>query len=222
MAEAALRAAAAIEQVMPARLRRRVQALLATTVPLTARDAAIPPSVLALLALACRDGERLRFGYVDRVGQDSGRHVEPYRLVCTGRRWYLVAHDLDRQDWRSFRVDRMHDPLPTGRHSTPPDPPDAARFVSDAVSRAPYRWQVRVVMDAPADVVAGLVPPTVAVIEPIDDERCLLVSGADSLDGIVLHLAMLDIPFTALEPPELREHCATLARRLHRAARATR
>jgi predicted DNA-binding transcriptional regulator YafY len=218
--EAALRATAAIEQVMPTRLRRRVQALLATTVPLTATDSVVRPAVLAQLALACRDGERLRFGYVDRAGQDSRRHVEPYRLVCTGRRWYLVARDLDRADWRSFRVDRLHDPVPTGRHSTPANPPDAARFVSDAVSRGPYRWQVRVVMHAPAAVLTDRTPPTVAVIEAIDDERCLLTSGGDSLDYIALHLAMLNVPFTPVEPPELRDRCAALARRLHDAARS--
>ncbi len=216
--EAALRAAAAIEQVMPTRLRRRVQALLATTVALTATDAVVEPSVLALLALACRDGERLRFGYVDRSGVDSRRHVEPYRLVSTGRRWYLVARDIDRDDWRSFRVDRLHDPQPTGRHSTPADPPDAGRFITNALSTGPYRWQARVLMAAPAAVVASRIPPTVAVIEAIDDERCLLISGSDSLDAIAFHLAMLDVPFTPLEPPELRDHCATLARRLHDAA----
>jgi predicted DNA-binding transcriptional regulator YafY len=218
--EAALRAGAAIEQVMPTRLRRRVQALQATTVALTANDAVVAPSVLAQLALACRDGERLRFRYVDRSGQDSQRHVEPYRLVSTGRRWYLVARDLDRDDWRSFRVDRLHDPLPTGRHSPPADPPDAARFVASGLSQGPYRWRARVVMHAPAAVVTSLMPPTVAVIESIDDERCLLISGGDSLDFIVLHLALLNVPFTPLEPPELRDRCAALAQRLHDAATA--
>jgi predicted DNA-binding transcriptional regulator YafY len=218
--EAALRAGAAIEQVMPARLRRRVQALQATTVALTRSDSVVAPSLLALLALACRDGERLRFGYVDRSGQDSQRHVEPYRLVSTGRRWYFVARDLDRDDWRSFRVDRVHDPLPTGRHSAPADPPDAARFVSAALSDGPYRWHVRAVIHASATIVVGMVPPTVAVIEAIDDERCLLIAGGDSLDFILLHLATLDVPFTPLEPPELRARCAALAERLNAAATA--
>lgn len=176
--------------------------------------------MLALLALACRDSERLRFGYVDRSGQDSRRHVEPYRLVSTGRRWYFVARDIDRDDWRSFRVDRVHDPLPTGRHSPPTDPPDAARFVSAALSDGPYRWHVRAVLHAPAAIVTNMVPPTVAVIEAIDDERCMLVAGGDSLDFILLHLAILDVPFTLLEPPELRDRCTALAQQLHAAATA--
>ncbi|HEY3607656.1 MAG TPA: WYL domain-containing protein [Pseudonocardiaceae bacterium] len=221
IADAALRAAAAIDQVMPARLRHRVHALRAATVTLSGTDSAIESSVLAMLALACRDGERLRFGYVDRAGQHSRRHVEPHRLVCTGRRWYLVARDVDRDDWRSFRVDRLDDPLPTGRHSPPTDPPDAARFVSEAVATRQYQWQARVLMSAPADVVAGLVPPTVAVIEAVDDRRCLLISGSDSLDAIALHLALLDVPFTPLDPPELRDRCAVIAERLQHAARST-
>lgn len=218
--EAAVRAAAAIEQVMPNRLRRRVQALQATTVALTANDPVVEPSALALLALACRDGERLRFRYVDRTGAPSRRHVEPHRLVSTGRRWYLVARDIDRDAWRSFRIDRLHDPLPTGRHSAPADPPDAALFVRDAVSTRPYRWQARVLMEASADIVASLVPPTVAVIEAIDDQRCLLIVGADSLDAIAVHIATLNLPFIPLEPPELRHRCAALAQRLHHAAQS--
>ncbi|MET0132324.1 MAG: WYL domain-containing protein [Kibdelosporangium sp.] len=212
--EAALRAAAAIEQVMPARLRRRVEALRATTVALTSRDAAVSPSVLALLALACRDSERLRFSYVDHAGKETKRHVEPHRTVYTGRRWYLVARDVDRDDWRSFRVDRLRDPLPTGRHTTPVDPPDAASFVSEAVSSQPYRWRVKVLLAAPAGVVADRVPPTVALVEAVDSENCLLTTGGDSLDAIVLHLAILNLPFTPLEPPDLGARCAELADRL--------
>ncbi|HLI40505.1 MAG TPA: WYL domain-containing protein [Streptosporangiaceae bacterium] len=217
--EAAARAAAAIDQVLPSRLRRRVQALTATTVPLHGpAEPAVEPEVLALLALACRQNERLRFGYVSGSGDDSRRHAEPYRLVCTGRRWYLVARDLGSGEWRSFRVDRMRDPLPTGVRSRPPDPPDAARLVSEGISCGPYRWRARVLLEAAADVVAAMVPPTVAVIEAVDERRCVLISGSDSLDAIALHCAVLGVPFTPLHPPELRDRCAALAARLHQAA----
>jgi predicted DNA-binding transcriptional regulator YafY len=219
-AEAAARAAAAIDQVMPSRLRRRVEALTQTTVPLPASGPSVEPAVLACLAVACRHGERLRFGYRNGAGLQTRRHVEPYRLVSTGRRWYLVAHDLDKLQWRSFRVDRLGDPLPTGVRSRPPRPPDAARFVSEGISTRPYRWRARVRLDAPADVVAGLVPSTVAVVEAMDEQHCLLTSGSDSLDAIALHLAGLGIPFTPLEPPQLRERCLILAERLHQAAQS--
>jgi predicted DNA-binding transcriptional regulator YafY len=218
MEGAATRAAAAMDQIMPSRLRRRVEALIATTVPLRAAESVIEPDVLALLALACAHGEQLRFRYLNGSGEDRRRHVEPYRLVFTGRRWYLVARDLDKSEWRSFRLDRLREPRPTGVRSPPADPPDAARFVSEGISSGPYRWRARVLLDAPADVVASMVPSTVAVVEAVDDRRCVLTSGSDSLDSIALHLALLDVPFTPLEPPELRERCEALAARLLQAA----
>jgi predicted DNA-binding transcriptional regulator YafY len=195
-----------------------VEALTVATVPLVPAEPSIEPNDLALVALTCQQSERLRFRYRNGSGQDSRRHVEPYRLVYTGRRWYLVAHDLDKSEWRSFRLDRMEDILSTGAWSRPADPPDAARFVSEGLSSGPYRWRARVLLDAPADVVAGMVPSTVAVVEAIGEGRCLLTSGSDSLDMIALHLARLGIPFTPLEPAELRDRCAVLAERLSQAA----
>lgn len=221
MEEAAVRAAAVMERVLPSRLRLRVDALHAAVVPLRpprSADHAVRPQALALLALACRDAERLRFGYVDAQGRPSKRHVEPYRLVSTARHWYLVARDVDRGDWRSFRLDRLTDPLPTGQRSRPADPPDAARFVAEGIASGAYRYQARVLMGAPADVLADRIPGNVAVIEAVDDRQCLLISGSDHLDAIVMHLALLDLPFTPLEPPELRERCAELFRRLRKAA----
>jgi hypothetical protein len=112
----------------------------------------------------------------------------------------------------------MEDVRPTGARSRPADPPDAARFVSEGISSGPYRWRARVLLEAPASVVAAMVPSTVAVVEAIGERQCLFTSGSDSLDMIALHLARLGIPFTPLEPPELRERCAALAGRLSQAA----
>lgn len=218
MAEAATRAAAVIERVLPDRLRRRVDALHSAVVSLPSGTPPVAPGLLALIALACQDSERLRFSYTDGEGRETRRHAEPYRLVSAGRRWYLVARDIDKDAWRSFRLDRMQDPLPTGQRSRPADPPDAARFVSEGMSTSPYRWQVRVLLDAPVEVVAARVPPTTAVIEAAGDTQCILISGSDSLDAIVMHLLMLDVPFTPLSPPELRTRCAALSRRLATAA----
>jgi predicted DNA-binding transcriptional regulator YafY len=220
LADAAARAAAAIDQVLPTRLRRRVEAVMETTVPLPAP--AFSHNTLTFLAQACQASERVRFVYRGGSGNVSRRHVLPYRLVSTNSRWYLVAHDVDKGEWRSFRVDRIDEPRGTGVRSRPADPPDAARFVSEGISVAPYRYQARVLLDAPVEVVAAMVPATVAVIEAVDEGHCLLTSGSDHLDAIVLHLAELDIPFTPIDPPELRARCAVLAARLNAAAQAQR
>jgi len=224
MEEAAVRAAAIIERVLPGRLKVRADALRAAVVPLAGvrpDDAAVRPETLALLALACRDGERIRFGYTDGEGTQSSRHVEPFRLVVTARRWYLVAHDLDKGEWRSFRLDRLERPRPTGQRSRPADPPDAARFVAEGIAAGAYRYQARVLVAAPADVVAARIPGLGAVVEAVSESECLVISGSNYLDMIALHFAALDLPFTPIEPPELRARCAALSRRLGEAAAST-
>jgi predicted DNA-binding transcriptional regulator YafY len=227
MEEAEVRAAAVIERVLPARLRARVDALRAAVVPLRGvrpDAAAVRPETLALLALACRDGERIRFGYTDAEGTASSRHAEPYRLVVTARHWYLVARDLDKGEWRSFRLDRLERPLRTGHRARPagtpeaPDAPDAARFVAEGIAAGAYRYQARVLVAAPADVVAARIPGLGAVVEAVSESACLVISGSNYLDMIALHFASLDLPFTPLEPPELRARCAALSRRLGEAA----
>ena len=144
IAESSVRVLAKVVQVMPARLRRRVHALGAMTVPAswesmgsTARET-VDPEVLTTVALACRDTERIRFSYTAAGGEQTGRHVEPHRLVLLGRRWYLVGYDLDRQGWRSYRLDRLTGPDGTGARFRPRELPaaDAAAFVQPA-SRAP-------------------------------------------------------------------------------------
>ncbi|HEY2638768.1 MAG TPA: YafY family protein [Streptosporangiaceae bacterium] len=216
--EASVRALAKLEQVLPSRLRERAMAVSQATVPLTGPGAAVDADVLTAIARACRNTERLVFGY--RRGQESElaeRRVEPHRLVQAGYRWYLVARDLDREEWRTFRADRIFSPRLTGIRFEPRDPPDAAAFVANAVTTAPYRYHARVRVQAPANVVAGLVPPTVAVIEAVSADSCLLTSGSDSLDSLAFHIAMIGCDFTVLDPPELTERMEALAARLQQA-----
>lgn len=215
--ETSVRTLVKLEQVLPARLRHRVAALHATTVPLTASAPTVDPGALAVIAGACRDLERLRFGYRDRDETASDRRVEPHRLVHTGRRWYLMGWDVDREDWRTFRVDRLDDVQATGWRFTPRDPPDAATYVSQAVSAAPYQYRARVRLQAPAHVVAERVPPTVGLVERAGEDACVLTTGSDSLDALVIHLALLGVDFRVLEPPELADHVRVLADRLARA-----
>ena len=129
--EASVRALAKLEQVLPSRLRYRVRSLSAATVPLPAGDGpVVDPGRLTVLAVAIASREQVRFGYQSGDGTASTRLAEPHRLVCAGRRWYLLAYDNDRQDWRIFRIDRIGDLRPTGAR-TPPRP----RHREDAAGR---------------------------------------------------------------------------------------
>jgi len=216
--EASMRALAKLEQVLPSRLRDRAMSVSQATVPLAAPGPPVDSEVLVVIARACRHLERLEFGYHTRSGQPSQRLVEPYRLVQAGYRWYLVALDTERDDWRTFRADRIGEPRLTGVRFVPRDPPDAAAFVARAVTTAPYRYQARVLVHAPAATVAALVPPTVGVLESAGSDSCILTSGSDSLDALAFHVAMLDAEFTVLEPPELTGRLRSLAARMNAGA----
>ena len=215
--EASVRALAKIDQVLPSRLRERAAAISQMTVPLAGVAPILTAETLTALARACRSRERLAFGYRNYDGETTQRLVEPYRLVQAGYRWYLVAHDLERSDWRTFRADRIDAPRLTGVRFVLPEPPDAAALVARSVTTAPYRHQARIMVHAPADEVARLVPPTVGMIEPAGAGRCVLTTGSDSLDAIAVHAGILGFPITVLEPAELAERMRDLGDRLTRA-----
>lgn len=219
--EASLRALVKLEQVLPPRLRRRVNTLRAYTVPVP-REAVAPtvdPAVLTTLAAASRDRERVRFDYRDHGGTATPRTVEPYRLVNWGRRWYLLAWDADRQDWRIFRVDRMQPRGPTGPRFPPRELPDGdvAAYVSARVSAAAWRYRVRVTVHAPAEAVADRISPAVGTVDPVDDRTCVLHTGADTVGTLAVYLGMLGADFEVTEPPELVAELRQLADRYARA-----
>lgn len=218
--ETSVRALAKLEQVLPARLRPRVGALHAATVSLPVGGPTVDASVLTTIAAACRDHERLRFGYGDRAGTETERSVEPLRLVHTGRRWYLVAFDLDRAGWRTFRVDRVTGvPAPSFRF-TPRDPPadDLAAYVSRQISSAPYPHQLVLRVAASASVLSARIPPTVGAVEPIDEHSCRVRIGANTLDTVPYHLAQWGYDFVVEEaPPGLVERLREVAERFARA-----
>jgi predicted DNA-binding transcriptional regulator YafY len=218
--ETSVRALAKLERVMPSRLRRRINALGSATVPYAFTGPAVDPEALAAIAGACRDHERLRFGYRSHDGEQTRRVVEPHRLVHTGRRWYLVAWDAARADWRTFRVDRIERPA-ADRRFAPREPPaeDIAAYVSRAVSATRDRYQARVVLHAPLAEVEPRVPPTVGTLEPIDARRCLLYTGSDWLAGLAVYVAEIGVDFEVLDPPEFVERVKDLAGRFGRAAR---
>jgi predicted DNA-binding transcriptional regulator YafY len=216
--EASVRALAKIDQVLPPQLRRRVETLGAVMVPMTGFEApAVSAAALTLLASACRDRQRVRFDYTTRDGAAARREAEPHRLVHTGRRWYLVAYDLGRADWRTFRVDRMTPHEPIGPRFEPREPPseDAAAWASWELGVDQYRYQVRFVMHAPMAVVAERVAPGSGVVEAIDDRTCALNTGSNSLDALLLHVAVMGFEFEVAEgPEELRERVREVAGRL--------
>ncbi|SDS81342.1 helix-turn-helix transcriptional regulator [Microlunatus soli] len=145
-----LSAMAKLEQVLPRNLRRRVSALQQYTIPAVRADAQVQADVLATLALGCRDHERLRFGYTSAHGVQSRRLVEPHSLVPRERRWYLIAWDVDRDDWRTFRIDRLADLAPTGVRVAPRElsPQAAAELVTVSVGSGPQRFNATVRMRA--------------------------------------------------------------------------
>jgi predicted DNA-binding transcriptional regulator YafY len=217
--ETSVRALVKLEQVLPSRLRHRVNALQSVTVPLIGAGPTVDPGTLATIATACRDHQRLRFDYRSHDGEPSIRTAEPHRLVHTGRRWYLVAWDTERQDWRTFRVDRLEPRMPMGPRFAPrPAPPDPATYTSFAVSNAAYPYRARLLMHAPAEVVAQIVTPTSGVVEAVDDRTCVLQTGSHTLDSLAIHVAVLGFDFEVYEPPELVDHIRILAERLLRAA----
>ncbi|WP_336215204.1 helix-turn-helix transcriptional regulator [Nonomuraea sp. LPB2021202275-12-8] len=219
--ETSLRALAKLERVLPSRLRHRVNALQSMTVPMTGIVPTVDADTLSAIAAACRDHEGLRFDYNTQDGTASTRLVEPYRLVATGRRWYLVAYDTGRDDWRIFRVDRLRLRTPGGPRFEPRDPPDTdlAGYAARKISSAPYRYQGRFTVHAPAAAVAERVTPAAATIEPVDASTCLLTAGANSLDELAFWLATLGVPFEVHQPPELAAHLQVLSGRLADAAR---
>ena len=222
--EASLGALAKLEQLLPTRLRRRVNAMQASMLPVPGNGPGprVDPAVLAVLAVACRDRERLRLVYRDHHGTVGRRAVEPCRLVSWGRRWYLVAWDLDREGWRILRVDRV-DPAtvtPTGLRFTPrelPEGGDLAAYVSRRVSAAAWRYHARVRVHAPAEEVRGRIPSAAGAVEMIDERTCLLDTGADTLETLAVYLGMLGADFEVGAPPELVEHLRDLADRYRRA-----
>jgi predicted DNA-binding transcriptional regulator YafY len=212
--EAALRALAKLDQVMPPRLRGEVRAVHGATETLLAPGVEIDPELLVTLARACRDAVRVRFQYVDRRRSERERTVEPVRMVTTGRRWYLMAWDVDRDGWRTFRLDRMREVTATARRFRAREHPDPVAYVQQSVTEAPYAYLARVRVHAEADQVRQLVPPQVGRVEDDGDGWCLLVTGGDDLDSLAAHVAWLGFEVEVLEPPELRQAAARLARRL--------
>lgn len=215
--ESSVRALAKLEQVLPSHLRRRVSTLQAATVAIHDDAPTVDAGVLTALAAACRACERLRFDYLSRSGAESLRLVEPHRLVCWNQRWYLVAWDMEREDWRTFRVDRLRPRTPTGPRFAPRDPPegDVATFLYNRIGSTMWPIQAQVLVYAPAEDVAGKI---MGLVEAVDEHSCLLRIGGESIPLLAVWIGVVDAEFKVLEPAELKDYVARLAKRYRRAA----
>lgn len=217
--ETSVRALVKLEQVLPSRLRHRVNAMQTATVSIASTGPTVDAEVLTAIAGAIRANERLRFDYSNRDGSASVRTTEPHRLVAWGRRWYLVAWDNDRQDWRTFRVDRITPRTPTGPRFAPRELPEenVTDFVQRGVGSAVWHYRARVLIHASADYVKARLPIPITP-EVVDDESCIVEVGSDAPHQLGLYLGLLDVDFEVLDAPELAEAFRKLGDRYYRAA----
>jgi predicted DNA-binding transcriptional regulator YafY len=218
--EASVRALVKLEQMLPSRLRHRVDAMRAATVSVPGTGPTVDPAVLSVIAGAIRASERLRFDYFDHDRRQTIRISEPERLVVWGRRWYLLAWDVDRDDWRTFRVDRIEPKTPTGPRFRPRTltDDDAARHVQRSAGTATWRYRARLRIHARAEEVRALLPLAVDVWADGSDS-CIIEAGSDSPHQLALYVGLLDTDFEIVEPPDLADAFLRLAERYRRAAR---
>jgi len=218
--DAGLRALGKLEQVLPTRLRRRMRGLHAAMVPLGIGGPPVDAERLSALAGACRDHVRVAFDYQGHDGRRSARDVEPHALVCSAARWYLLAWDGGRGDWRTFRVDRIGGRMRTGPRFLPRQVPDGgpAAYVSRAVGSDAYAVRARVVLHAPLARMAERIPPLAGRLTALDDARCLLETGAHAPEMLAVWIAAFGVEFEVLAPMALAASLEGVAGRLRRAA----
>lgn len=214
--EAALRALTKLERVMPARLARRVDAMREAILPLQPGGPLIDASLLSTLAMACRDQVGVSFRYGDSHHRKSEREVDPLALVAVSGRWYLIAWDNGREDWRTFRLDRILGAPVPGRHFRPRPAPagDLHDYVTRSLAIEPYLVRIEVVIHGQPDLIRRRIPPAAAQVETIDGNTCLLRFGAPTLDGAIYWLMALELPFEVREPPALRARLVAALERL--------
>lgn len=216
--ESSVRALAKLEQVLPTRLRHQIAAIGTATIPVLQHSGRqVDSAALAVLASGCRDHEVVSFDYQGRDGVRTARRVEPHSLVNGYGRWYLIAYDLDRADWRTFRVDRLSAAAPTRVHCAPRTlpAPDVRSFLARTITEAPYKYTAEATVDAPAETVTARLAMTIpGRISAIDEHTCTVRLGADSLDVIAQQLVALGADFTVDGPAELLGYLRTVGRRL--------
>lgn len=211
LGQPALRALTTLDRVLPPQVRGDVAAISEVLDVSISRPAAVASPVLVTLARAVRDLSQLRVDYERRDGYRSTRRLEPYRVVSVDGRWYLFAYDLEREDWRTFRLDRMHEVrASTFRYRPRPTPENIEEYVRDSLSARPAGYQARVRFARPRAEVAPLIPELVGRVEADGEDACILSMGSTDARWTALHLAHLGLPIEVLEPPELHDEITAL------------
>jgi len=211
----ALRLLAKLDHLLPPRLRRRASALHAVTLSLHVGQPLVDASLLTALATACRDNLCLSYAYRDHVGDVSQRHVQPLRLVNYGRRWYLVAWDASRDDWRTFRADRIEGAPEVGVPFVPCTPPaDVAARIERGIAYAPFNCRVTLRLVGDAQTLAASIPTWCGILEPEDDRHCLLRVGAESPEALIAQVLMVGHPAQLVEGHELLPQLAVVLGRM--------
>jgi len=218
MEETAIGLLAKLDQVLPNRLRKRASALHAVTISLASAQTVPPVDVLARIASACRDNMRIKLSYKDRDGKSTSRIIEPLRLAHTGSRWYLVAWDTQREDWRTFRVDRIERLISSGPQFVPRKfPEDIATYVQRSIRHVSYRYRVRLRLQGTIETLQKQVPRWCGSLEAGENGTCTLTTGADSVEMLAATLVMTATEFEVLDAPELIPELRKIAERLTRA-----
>lgn len=212
--EASLSAMGKLEQVLPPRIRQRVEDFSEATVTVPGYPVRVDPVVVAVVTRASRERQRVRFSYRDARGAESERHAEPLRMVHTGRRWYLVAYDMDREDWRSFRVDRMKDARPTGMRSMRRPAPDPVEMINQGVAVDVYSRSAEVILHVPIDIAQRMIPITIGRLEEEGSDRSRLLIGADEMGWLASFLVSLGVPFDVVSPDDLKAELVALGKEL--------
>lgn len=218
--EPGMRALVKLQQMLPARLQRRVGALEDSVETVPPRTIEVEIDLLMLIATTCRDRQELRFHYTRYDGESTQRQIEPHRVVHTRGHWYLLGWDTERRDWRTFRIDRISDArIRPGPGFRPRKITNAAERVSVGAASALWRYRATVIARAPAETLLRRLPPAVQV-EPIDELTCRLHVGSSDPGTLAGYLALLGVDFTLETPeshPELVDQLHSMSERYRRA-----
>jgi predicted DNA-binding transcriptional regulator YafY len=223
IAEASVRTLAKLQQVLPPRLARQVSSLTAATATAGFSSASlVDPAQLSVVAGAAHARERVRFRYVAQEGVVSQRHVEPVQLVALGRRWYLLAFDVERDDWRIFRLDRLSGAVATGARFTPRVPPggDATEYVTQKMYDSAPTYRAHATLHLPVELARARLADFAGDLSALDDGSCTWHSVEDTIDYLAFRLTSLGCDFTVHGPPELVEHLRGLAERITHSVRS--